>query len=190
MLIEKAESPYIYCTLKLVEDNTSIQGIVRAAKHLPEPNAVVEEHVRIGLTTKNGKASYSLNGKTFTSVVSLASEVLVKIRETVNQDPEVVRAITAKQAFEAEMKRGVKAMDADWNRNLKARQKRDARADNGAMQKRAAGRSYISGPRGFSPCSKSAARARSAHTSCHPRTHSTPMGTGVSIVASAKISRL
>ena len=56
VLIEKAESPYIYCTLKLVEDNTSIQGIVRAAKHLPEPNAVVEEHVRIGLTTKNGKA--------------------------------------------------------------------------------------------------------------------------------------
>ena len=129
VLIEKAESPYIYCTLKLVEDNRSIQGIVRAAQHRPEPNAVVEERVRIVLTTKNGKPSYSLNGKTFSSVDSLSHEILVKIRDTVNQDPAVVRLLAAQKEIDAEMKRGVKAAEVEYRRNLKARQKRDARAD-------------------------------------------------------------
>jgi hypothetical protein len=129
MLIEKPESPYIQCTMSLAEDNTSIQGAVRAAKHLPAPDAVVEAPIRIGLTTRSGKPSYSLNGKTFSSVTSLAGELLDIILDTANQDPAVVRAVAAKQSLDAEMKRGVKAIDTVWNRNLKARQKRDARAD-------------------------------------------------------------
>lgn len=129
VLVEKAENPHIHCALNLTEDNTRIQGTVRAAKNLPDPDALVEAPIRIGLTTKNGKPSYSLNGKTFSSVDSLACEILDKIHDTVNQDPAVVRAIAAKQSVDAEMERGVKAINAQWNRNLKARQKRDARAD-------------------------------------------------------------
>ena len=56
-------------------------------------------------------------------------EILVKIRDTVNQDPVAVRLLAAKKNFDAEMKRGEKAMNALWNRNLKARQKLEARAD-------------------------------------------------------------
>jgi len=74
LLIEKAEAPYIHCTLKLVEDNTRIEGIVKAAKHLPDPNAVVEAPIRIGLGTKSGKPSYSFKGKTFSSVDSLCTK--------------------------------------------------------------------------------------------------------------------
>jgi len=37
--------------------------------------------------------------------------------------------LAAKKNFDAEMKRGEKAMNALWNRNLKARQKLEARAD-------------------------------------------------------------
>ena len=129
VLVEKADNPYIHCALKLTEDNTCIQGTVRAARRLPDPDAVVEASIRIGLTNKNGKPSYSLNGKTFSSVDSLSPEILGKIQDTVNQDPAVVRAVAAKQSLDAEMKRGEKAMNAVWNRNLKARQKRDARAD-------------------------------------------------------------
>jgi hypothetical protein len=90
---------------------------------------VVEVSIRIGLTNKNGKPSYSLNGKTFTNGDTLAYEIIGKIQDALNQDPAVLRAIAAKESLDAEMKRQMKAMDAEWNRNLKARQKRDARAD-------------------------------------------------------------
>lgn len=129
VLVEKAEYPYIHCALKLTEDNTRIQGIVRAASNLPDPGTVVEASIRIGLTTKNGKPSYSLNGKTFSSVDSLSHEILVKIRDAVNQDPAVVRLLAAQKEIEAETKRGVKAAEVDYKRNLRARHKRDALAD-------------------------------------------------------------
>jgi len=128
MVMEKPESPYIHCTMTLVQDNTSIQGVIRGARHLPDPDAVVEAHVRIGLTTKSGKPSYSLKGKTFSSVDSLARELLNTILDTVNQQPAVFRLLAAQQAFDAEMKRGVQAVNAEWTRNLRARQKRTLNA--------------------------------------------------------------
>lgn len=126
MSIEKAESPYIDCVMKVGEDNASIQVSVRAAKNLPDSHAVVEAHLRIGLTTKNGKPSYSFNGKTFSNVDSLAEELLTKIIETSNQQPTVVSMAAANH--DLEMKRGQKAMAIKWNQNLKARQKRERNA--------------------------------------------------------------
>ena len=129
LLIEKTESPYIHCKMSLLEDNTRIQGTVKAAKHQPASDAIIEVSIRIGLTTRSGKPSYSFQGKTFTTVTSLACDLLDAILDIADRDPAVVRAVAAKQSLEAEMERGLKAINAQWNQNLKARKKRDARAN-------------------------------------------------------------
>lgn len=129
LLIEKPESPYVHCTMSLIEDNTRIQGTVKAAKYQPASDAIIEDSIQIGLTTKSGKPSYSFKGKTFTTVTSLACDLLDIVLDTANRDPAVVKLLAAKKDFDAEMKRGVKTASVEWNRNQKARQKRDARAD-------------------------------------------------------------
>jgi hypothetical protein len=106
LVIEKPESPYVHCTMSLIEDNTRIQGTIKAAKHQGASNAIIEDSIRIGLTTRSGKPSYSFKGKTFTTVTSLAYDLLNVVLDTAKRDPAVVKVLAAKKDRAAEMARG------------------------------------------------------------------------------------
>jgi hypothetical protein len=125
------DSPYIVCTMKFVEENFSLQGTVRVAEHA-ESKAAVEAPIRIDLKTDNAKRPYKFDGHPFSILDNLAEAVLAWIIKMSNQQPILPpSADIVDRELQAEVKRRDKAMRAEWDRNLRARRKRELKRKSG-----------------------------------------------------------
>jgi len=87
MTIQKHESPFIDCTLRLVDANTSIQGAIKGAKKRPTSTSLPGTPIRIDLKADvHGEAYFSFKGRKFYKAKTVAEEALSTIITTAKEE--------------------------------------------------------------------------------------------------------